>query len=221
MYYGTEFILEKYIKVKGAIPVSGFTNENSLNEQTEGLQEFVDGLLDIVRIKSLISSTIVITATDDYIVPNEATQKSAKALDANLIVLSSGKHFITCDGYTDYINIIGGDSSIASNPEKLPQAKYKIDVPALKSGFVSNMVADEICIATMVLGARRATKDEKIDLAVGLILRKKVVDKVQKGETLLIIYSNCANVDGMKNKIYKNLSISAKAQKSILIHKIT
>ena len=53
-------------------------------------------------IKSLISSRIVITATDDDIVPTEATQKLAKALDANLIILSSGKHFIARDGYTDF-----------------------------------------------------------------------------------------------------------------------
>ena len=96
------YILEKNIKIKGAILVSGFINENPMDEQTEGLQEFVDGSLDIARIKSLISSRIVITATDDDIVPTEATQKLAKALDANLIILSSGKHFIARDGYTDF-----------------------------------------------------------------------------------------------------------------------
>jgi len=96
------YILEKNIKIKGAMLVSGFINENPMDEQTEGLQEFVDGLLDIERIKSLIPSRIVITATDDDIVPTEATQKLAKALDANLIILSSGKHFIARDGYTDF-----------------------------------------------------------------------------------------------------------------------
>ncbi|MBX4268652.1 RBBP9/YdeN family alpha/beta hydrolase [Clostridium estertheticum] len=96
------YILEKNIKIKGAILVSGFINENPMDEQTEGLQEFVDGSLDIARIKSLISSRIVITATDDDIVPTEATQKLAKVVDANLIILSSGKHFIARDGYSDF-----------------------------------------------------------------------------------------------------------------------
>ncbi|MBU3153649.1 alpha/beta hydrolase [Clostridium estertheticum] len=96
------YILEKNIKIKGAILVSGFINENPMDEQTEGLQEFVDGSLDMAVIKSLISSRIVITATDDDIVPTEATQKLAKVLDANLIILSSGKHFIARDGYTDF-----------------------------------------------------------------------------------------------------------------------
>src|SRR5471030_1953373 len=96
------YILEKNIKIKGAILVSGFINENPMDEQTEGLKEFVDGPLDIERIKSLIPSRIVITATDDDIVPTKATQKLAQTLDANLIILSSGKHFIARDGYTDF-----------------------------------------------------------------------------------------------------------------------
>jgi len=73
-----------------------------MDEQTEGLKEFVDGSLDIARIKNLIPSRIAITATDDDIVPTEATQKLAKTLDAKLIILSSGKHFIARDGYTDF-----------------------------------------------------------------------------------------------------------------------
>ncbi len=77
-------------------------DENTMDEQTEGLQEFVDEPLEIARIKSLIPSRVVITATDDDIVPTEATQKLAEALDANLIILSSGKHFIARDGYTDF-----------------------------------------------------------------------------------------------------------------------
>lgn len=96
------YILEKNIKIKGAILVSGFINENPMVAQTEGLNEFVDRTLDIDRIKSLIPSRIAITAKDDDIVPTEATQKLAKQLDAELIILSSGKHFIARDGYTDF-----------------------------------------------------------------------------------------------------------------------
>ena len=55
----------------------------------------------------------------------------------------------------------------------MPQAKYVIDVPAKTSGVISNIVADEIGIA-MLLGAGRATKEDEIDLAVGLMLRKKL-----------------------------------------------
>lgn len=109
------YILEKNIKIKGAILVSGFINENPMDEQTEGLQEFVDEPLDIARIKNLIPSRIVITATDDDIVPTEATQKLAEALDSNLIILSSGKHFIARDGYTEFPVLLNEIQKLANS----------------------------------------------------------------------------------------------------------
>ncbi|NRZ53372.1 hypothetical protein DFR95_002000 [Clostridium beijerinckii] len=72
------YILEKNIKIKGAILISGFMNKNPMDEQTEGLQEFVDSPLDVARIKSLIPKRIAITAIDDDIVSTEATQKIIK-----------------------------------------------------------------------------------------------------------------------------------------------
>lgn len=76
--------------------------------------------------------------------------------------------------FKEFLSNQGGDSSIVDNPEKMPQAKYVIDVPAKTSGVISNIVADEIGIAAMLLGAGRATKEDEIDLAVGLMLRKKL-----------------------------------------------
>jgi pyrimidine-nucleoside phosphorylase len=122
--------------------------------------------------------------------------------------------------FKDFIKNQGGDVSVVDHPEKLPQAKYKIEVPAKESGFVAKMVADEIGIAAMLLGAGRAAKDDVIDLAVGLMLRKKVGDPVTKGESLVTIYANSEDVESVKTKIYENLFIASEAQKPVLIHKI-
>ncbi|WLC71958.1 pyrimidine-nucleoside phosphorylase [Clostridium estertheticum] len=147
--------------------------------------------------------------------------KKAKTLEeARKMLLEVIKNGKALDKFKVFVKNQGGDESVVDNPEKLPQAKYKIDVPALTSGFISNMVADEIGIAAMLLGAGRATKEDKIDLAVGLMLRKKVGDKVEKGEPILTIYSNRENVEDVKKKIYENISISDHATKPILIHEI-
>ncbi|WLC73663.1 pyrimidine-nucleoside phosphorylase [Clostridium estertheticum] len=147
--------------------------------------------------------------------------KKAKTLEeARKMLLEVIKNGKAIDKFKVFIKNQGGDESIVDNPEKLPQAKYKIDVPALTSGFVSNMVADEIGIAAMLLGAGRATKEDKIDLAVGLMLRRKVGDKVEKGEPILTIYSNRENVEDVKKKIYENISISDHATKPTLIHEV-
>jgi pyrimidine-nucleoside phosphorylase len=122
--------------------------------------------------------------------------------------------------FKEFLRNQGGDSSIVDHPEKLPQAKYIIDVPAKTSGVVSNMVADEIGIAAMLLGAGRATKEDEIDLAVGLVLRKKVGEAVNEGETFVTIYANRENVEDVKAKLYENISISTKAEAPKLIHTI-
>ncbi|MBW9174074.1 pyrimidine-nucleoside phosphorylase, partial [Clostridium estertheticum] len=71
--------------------------------------------------------------------------KKAKTLEeARKMLLEVIKNGKAIDKFKVFIKNQGGDESIVDNPEKLPQAKYKIDVPALTSGFVSNMVADEI-----------------------------------------------------------------------------
>lgn len=122
--------------------------------------------------------------------------------------------------FRDFLTNQGGDGSVVDDVSKLPQADYVIEVPAKSSGVVSRIVADEIGIASMLLGAGRATKEDTIDLAVGLMLRKKVGDKVAEGESLVTIYANREDVEDVKQKIYDNIDISAHAEAPTLIHTI-
>ncbi|OUO41377.1 pyrimidine-nucleoside phosphorylase [Megamonas hypermegale] len=122
--------------------------------------------------------------------------------------------------FKEFIQNQGGDTSIIEDTSKLPQAKYKIELPTLKSGYVSRMVANEIGIASMLLGAGRATKDDEIDLAVGIVLHKKIGDKVEKGESLLTIHSNKEDITEVKQKLYDNIFIEDTATKPTLIHEI-
>lgn len=122
--------------------------------------------------------------------------------------------------FRDFLTNQGGDGSVVDDVSKLPQADYVIEVPAKSSGVVSRIVADEIGIASMLLGAGRATKEDTIDLAVGLMLRKKVGDKVAEGESLVTIYANREDVEDVKQKIYDNVDISDHAEAPTLIHTI-
>ena len=89
----------------------------------------------------------------------------------------------------------------------LPTAKYQIEVPALSSGYITKMEADDIGVAAMLLGAGRATKDDEIDLAVGIVLTKKIGDAVQEGEPLAFIHSNTENVERSLSLIQKHIVI--------------
>lgn len=124
-------------------------------------------------------------------------------------VMKNGK---ALEKFKEFLSNQGGDASVVDDPSKLPQAAYKIDVPAKEAGVVSEIVADEIGVAAMLLGAGRATKEDEIDLAVGIMLRKKVGDKVEKGEPLVTLYANRENVDDVTSKVYDNIRISEKAE---------
>ncbi|SFA97745.1 MULTISPECIES: pyrimidine-nucleoside phosphorylase [unclassified Bacillus (in: firmicutes)] len=118
-----------------------------------------------------------------------------------------------------FLSSQGGDASIVDQPEKLPQAKYIYELEAKEDGYVSEIVADEVGTAAMLLGAGRATKESIIDLAVGLMLRKKIGDAVKKGESLVTIYSNFEDVETVKAKLYENIKVSSeKVEAPVLIH---
>ncbi|AMQ69606.1 pyrimidine-nucleoside phosphorylase [Bacillus velezensis] len=130
-------------------------------------------------------------------------------------VMKNGK---ALEKFKEFLSNQGGDASVVDDPSKLPQAAYKIDVPAKEAGVVSEIVADEIGVAAMLLGAGRATKEDEIDLAVGIMLRKKVGDNVEKGEPLVTLYANRENVEDVTTKVYDNIRISEKAEAPKLIH---
>lgn len=122
--------------------------------------------------------------------------------------------------FKTFLSNQGGDASVVDDPSKLPTAQYTFELPAKTSGVVSEMVANEIGIASMMLGAGRQTKEDDIDLAVGLVLHKKIGDKVEEGESLLTIHANQEEVEAVKQKLYDNITISDSAETPKLIYKV-
>ncbi|MGG0456747.1 pyrimidine-nucleoside phosphorylase [Bacillus mycoides] len=168
-----------------------------------------EGPEDLTELVLVLGSQMVVLA--------KKANTLEEAREMLIEVMKNGK---ATEKFKEFLSNQGGDSSIVDNPEKMPQAKYVIDVPAKTSGVISNIVADEIGIAAMLLGAGRATKEDEIDLAVGLMLRKKVGDAVKEGEPFVTIYANRENVEDVKAKIYENISISETAVAPKLVHTV-
>lgn len=160
---------------------------------------------------------LVLTLGSQMVVLAKKAETLEEARELLKEVIANGK---ALDKFRTFLHNQGGDETVVDHPERLPQAEFVIDVPAKQTGVVSNMVADEIGIAAMLLGAGRATKEDEIDLAVGLMLRKKVGEAVKEGEPLVTIYSNRENVDDVIVKIYANISIADSAVEPTLIHSI-
>ena len=104
----------------------------------------------------------------------------------------------------ELIKYQGGDISYLEDYSKFEKSKYQKEIYSSKEGYVEKISALEIGECAMHLGAGRATKDDVIDMASGIVLNKKVGDFVKKGELLLTCYTNKENVE----EIYKDLEKS-------------
>ncbi|HHS95839.1 MAG TPA: pyrimidine-nucleoside phosphorylase [Phaeodactylibacter sp.] len=92
--------------------------------------------------------------------------------------------------FKTFIAAQGGDSSFIDQAHKLPQSPFSQILKSKKSGYISHLNALEVGLASAQLGAGRLTKESSIDYGAGILLKKKIGDKVRKGESLAILYSS-------------------------------
>ncbi|WP_174734075.1 pyrimidine-nucleoside phosphorylase [Mesobacillus harenae] len=145
--------------------------------------------------------------------------KAESLSEARTLLEESIKSGRALETFKVFLASQGGDASVVDDPERLPQAKYIYELEAKSDGYVSEIIADEVGTAAMLLGAGRATKESVIDLAVGLVLKKKIGDQVKTGDSLLTIYSNFSDVTEVRNKLYNSITISEqKVDAPVLIH---
>ncbi len=86
----------------------------------------------------------------------------------------------------------GGDPSYISldRIDELCKVNRVLNVYPKRAGYISSMNAERIGTAAQILGAGRATKEESIDPAVGLVMRKRLGDFVRTDEPLCVMYVN-------------------------------
>ncbi|KQL35635.1 pyrimidine-nucleoside phosphorylase [Psychrobacillus sp. FJAT-21963] len=147
---------------------------------------------------------LCLTLGSQMVVVGEKADSLEEAREMLLKVIEDGT---ALDIFKRFIKSQGGNDAIIDDISLLPQAKYTINVPAKQDGFITFMEADEIGTAAMLLGAGRATKESEIDLAVGIVLQKKVGDYVKKGESLATLYANTENVQEVLDKLTANIEI--------------
>jgi len=91
--------------------------------------------------------------------------------------------------FAELIAAQGGDPRVTENPGLLPTAPVQRPVLASTAGYIARADALEIALAGKTLGAGRDRKEAPIDLAVGIVLEKKVGDPVAAGEPLAIVHA--------------------------------
>ena len=116
-----------------------------------------------------------------------------------------------------------GDPRVVDDPGRLPAAPVQRPVMAKVAGFVARADALEIALAGKSLGAGRDRKDAPIDLAVGVVLDKKIGDPVKAGEILAVIHARTAEAaQNVTARVAAAFTVASQAQpRALLLRRVT
>ncbi len=102
-----------------------------------------------------------------------------------------------------------GNEQVVDNPGLLPSAKYTVEYKVASGGYISAILSDKLGLASMLLGAGRATKESLIDPGAGITLLKKPGDMVEAGEPIMILHANSQSLfNESLNELDKAVRIS-------------
>jgi pyrimidine-nucleoside phosphorylase len=111
----------------------------------------------------------------------------------------------------------GGDISYLEHPEKFTLASHIVPIISENNGYVKRIDSMAIGVSAMKLGAGRATMNDKIDMSAGIVLQKKVGDKVMKGDILAYAHTNKEGVDSVFHDIHEAFVLS---NEEVTVHPI-
>ena len=116
-----------------------------------------------------------------------------------------------------------GDPQVVDDPSRLPAAPVQRPVTARSDGYVARADALEIALAAKALGAGRDRKDAPIDLAVGVMLERKIGDAVTAGEVLAVIHARSAQAaENVAARVATAFTIAEQAQpRAVLLRRVT
>ena len=101
------------------------------------------------------------------------------------------KHLVDGSAYKKFKQVVaaqGGNPQALDKFELLPNATGMREVASPRAGYVTSIDAEDIGIASNMIGAGRDKKEDSIDPAVGIILEVKTGEKVDAGSVLCRLY---------------------------------
>ncbi len=163
-----------------------------LGHEVGNSNEIIEAI-DVLKGKGSEDETQVALTIASYMaILGGAFEDFDKAHSALREIIKSGK---AIEKLKLLVEAQGGDPGVIDNTDKLPVAKYHIEVKAAGEGYVNSINAESIGISAMLLGAGRRTKEDKIDFSAGISMKKKVGDKVIMGDTLCVLHTNLEDIN--------------------------
>jgi len=157
------------------------------------------GPQDLSLLSEKLSSRMLSLSADSG-EPGRARTKVAEAL-------SSGR---ALEKFAQMVEAQGGDPRVIDDPSLLPQAALRQVIVSNSTGFVTGVNARTVGRVSMALGAGRETVESRIDPSVGILLNKKIGDRVEKGEPLCaVFYNQPAKFEAVRQPLVEAFAISS------------
>lgn len=142
----------------------------------------------------------------------EGTQLSSR-------LISSGQ---ALEKFRQMVELQGGDVQVIDDLSRLPQAQHTAQILSPKAGVIASIECEQIGTACVILGGGRERKEDSVDPAVGIVLDKKVGDRIAAQEPLATIhYNSAARAEQAQRLIAQSIQIGNDAPlKRPLIHRV-
>ncbi len=134
-------------------------------------------------------------------------------------IITSGKAF---ERFRQMVELQGGDISAIDDPTRLPSTEHRVDVSSRQAGYVTAIACEQVGTACVILGGGRERKEDSVDPAVGIVVQKKVGDKVSAGETLCTIHCHSDQQAAPAKKLLEEsyqISVAPPSHKPSLVHR--
>jgi len=135
-------------------------------------------------------------------------------------IIASGKAF---ERFRQMVELQGGDITTIDDPSRLPSADHRVEVRSPSAGYVASIACEDVGTACVVLGGGREKKEDSVDPSVGIVVHKKIGDRVATGEPLCIIHCHSDAQAAHAKKLLEasyTISTAPPAHKPSLIHRV-
>lgn len=178
----------------------GYAVGNSLEvvEAIETLQG--KGPEDLLELSLALAAQILFLA-------DKGTLAECRAMAQDAI--TSGRALET---FARMVEAQGGNAEYIYHPENFAKAPYVREVKVEKDGYIAAVNTEQYGLASLLLGAGRNTKEDKIDLSAGYLLKKKTGDAIKAGDTLAVLYASREELfDAAERTLLNATTITAEA----------
>lgn len=101
--------------------------------------------------------------------------------------ISSGK---ALDIFRKTIELQGGDPAVCDDTSLLPHARFSYRIKAVRDMKIYGFDTEELGMVSLLLGAGRLAKDDRIDMSAGIVMNVKAGDHIVAGDTIMTLYSS-------------------------------